>query len=65
MQGVVLELVDGHHIAVPGETEGHLGGVPQLDLTNPKKTIVTSFLPVPGGDMAVIKRTSKSSNWKM
>ena len=27
VQGVVLELVDGHHIAVPGETEGHLGGV--------------------------------------
>ena len=27
VQGVVLELVDGHHIAVPGETQGHLGGV--------------------------------------
>ena len=26
--------------------------------------VVTSFLPVPGGDMAVIKSTSKSSNWK-
>lgn len=61
MEGVVLKLVDGHHIAVPGEPEGNLS----FNLLELILEIFTSFLPVPGGDIAVIKRTSKSSNWKM
>ena len=100
MECVILKLVDGHHIAVSGEPEGHLcycvtvcvfffykdmkifftcachffmdnsflqghENIFYFCVSFFSWIILTSFLPVPGGDMAVIKSTSKSSNWKM